>query len=91
MEMLPDNMKSMFSVDKNEVTDAFEYGKKVNKYMNDERVKDVVKNGGDISDLEPEVLRQFNSESAYDSFVDDIVSLNNFSHDNDDFDISDYL
>ena len=90
MEMLPDNMKSMFSVDKNEVTDAFEYGKKVNKYMNDERVKDIVKNGGDISDLEPEVLRQFNSESAYDSFVDDIVSLNNFSND-DDFDISDYL
>ena len=91
-EMLPENMRSLFRLDKNEVSDAFEYGAKVNKYANQARIDDVVKNGGDITDLEPEVIRQFNSESAYDSFVDDIVSLNNMSnHNNDDFDINDYL
>lgn len=92
MEMLPDNMKAMFNIDKNEVSDAFEYGKKVNKYMNESRVKDVVDHGGDITDLEPEIIRQYNSESAYDSFVDDIVSMNDIPGNSDNgFDINDYL
>lgn len=92
MEMLPDNMKAMFNMDKNEVSDAFEYGKKINKYMNESRVKDVVDHGGDITDLEPEIIRQYNSESAYDSFVDDIVSMNDIPGNSDNgFDINDYL
>lgn len=97
MELLPANMRKLFAADKNEVTDAFEYGAKVNKQMTDARVKDVISNGGDITDLEPEIIRQYNSESAYDSFVDEIVSMNSFasggngSGDNGTFDISDYL
>ena len=85
-------MKAMFNMDKNEVSDAFEYGKKINKYMNESRVKDVVDHGGDITDLEPEIIRQYNSESAYDSFVDDIVSMNDIPGNSDNgFDINDYL